>query len=101
MQRSSELWDGNIKLWIIDKGDFSSLKKLVQTYTDIGIPYELGSNSTLHPRDMEELTRKRLEAAKKGEIPWLSDGGKFYVHYYENTLQQIEQLKKEEKDKKQ
>ncbi|KJU81512.1 repeat-containing protein [Candidatus Magnetobacterium bavaricum] len=99
-QLASGSSDSTIKLWTIDTGDFPSLKMRIQTYTDIAIPYELDANGMPTVRDMEELTRKRLEAAKKGEIPWLPDGGKSHVHYYENTLQQIKSLKEEEKDKK-
>jgi WD40 repeat protein len=84
--------DQTICLWPVAE-DYTRLLPEVESYSSLGMSVTLDSNGEIVPGAFDVVARARLEAAKKGDIPWLPDGGKGCVPFYENTLGQLEKDK--------
>jgi WD40 repeat protein len=86
--------DETVRLWPLGTADLPSLLDRLNVYSNLGLSYKLDLDGQFIPKDTEELTLARLEAARNGNIPWLTGGGKRDVEFYKNQLQQIKAVKK-------
>jgi WD40 repeat protein len=91
---ASSSYDRTIRLWPLGSEEQSSLLDRLNVYHQLGLSFDLDPDGQFIPRNAEKLAQARLDAAKNGNIPWLPIGGKGYVEFYSNQLQQIRTIKK-------
>ncbi len=89
--------DKTVRLWPLGTTEFTRLRNRSRNYSKLGLSYKLELDGQLLSRDAEKLAQARLEAARNGGIPWLTNGGRGHVEFYASQLEQIRIVKQAKK----
>ena len=92
--------DKTIQLWRTGKENLPDLLGRVALFSKAGISYDIDLNGAIVPKEPVEFSEAQLDAAKKGEMFWLPDGGKGRVEFYTNLLAAAKAFKAESAGKK-